>query len=116
MKDEKRNRVVKIRLSDTEWAILNDKKSRPELARWIRETVLAVEPTKPIRANSNFPPELARILAGMGNNLNQIAKQLNATAKLGILGDVEAVKAVAQLTALERSLNEIRVYLTQKRT
>lgn len=37
MKDEKRNRVVKIRLSDTEWAILNDKKSRPELARWIRE-------------------------------------------------------------------------------
>lgn len=73
MKDEKRNRVVKIRLSDTEWVILNDKKSRPELARWIRETVLGIEPTKSIRVNSDFPPELARILAGMGNNLNQIA-------------------------------------------
>lgn len=116
MNNEKRNRVVKIRLSDSEWETLNDKKSRPELARWIRETVLAVEPTKPIRANSNFPSELARILAGMGNNLNQIAKQLNVAAKLGILGDVEAVKAVAQLAALERSLNEIRVYLTEKRT
>ena len=116
MSNEKRNRVVKVRLSDAEWDTLNGKKSRPELARWIRETVLAVEPTKPIRANSNFPPELARILAGMGNNLNQIAKQLNVAAKLGILGDVEAVKAVAQLAALERSLNEIRVYLTEKRT
>lgn len=78
--------------------------------------MLGIEPTKSIRVNSDFPPELARILAGMGNNLNQIAKQLNVAAKLGILGDVEAVKAVAQLTALERSLNEIRVYLTQKRT
>ena len=116
MNNEKRNRVVKIRFSDSEWETLNDKKSRPELARWIRETVLAVEPTKSIRANSNFPPELTRILAGMGNNLNQIAKQLNVAAKLGILGDVEAVKAVAQLAALERSLNEIRVYLTEKRT
>ncbi|HFA7284939.1 TPA: plasmid mobilization relaxosome protein MobC [Neisseria gonorrhoeae] len=34
-----------------------------------------------------------RVLAGMGNNLNQIAKALNTAAKVGTLGNVEALKA-----------------------
>ncbi len=38
----------------------------------------------------------------MGNNLNQIAKTLN-TAKVGTLGNVEALKATTEAAALERS-------------
>ena len=41
----------------------------------------------------------------MGNNLNQIAKTLNTAAKVGTLGNVEALKATTELAALERSLN-----------
>ncbi|WP_232470089.1 plasmid mobilization relaxosome protein MobC [Neisseria gonorrhoeae] len=52
----------------------------------------------------------------MGNNLNQIAKALNTAAKVGTLGNVEALKATTELAALERSLNSLRDFLAKKRT
>lgn len=115
MQSENRVRSIKIRLTDDELEALNRKKTRPELARWIRETVLATEPPKPRKKNSSYPPEFARILAGMGNNLNQIAKTLNTAAKIGTLGNVEALKATTELAALERSLNSLRDFLAKEK-
>lgn len=115
MTTQKRTKQIILRVNAAELDELNCKKNRPELARWIRETALATEqPKRRISPNSQFPPELAKILAGMGNNLNQIAKQLNSAAKIGTLGNVEAIKALTQLNALEHSLNALRQHLAQK--
>ena len=67
---------------------------------------MAKHPTK--KPSNSIPPEVVRVLAGMGNNLNQIAKTLNTAAKVGTLGNVEALKATTELAALERSLNSLR--------
>ncbi len=61
------------------------------------------------------PPVVVRVLAGMGNNLNQTAKALNTAAKVGTLGNVEALKATTELAALERSLNSLRDFLAKEK-
>lgn len=109
-----RNRSIKIRLSEEEFNELNRKKTRPELARWLRETALGIEQPKAQKKNSDYPPEIARILSGMGSNLNQIAKQLNTAAKIGTLGHIEAVRAITEIAAAERSLNALREYLAER--
>lgn len=117
MQPKIRNRSIKIRLSDDEFAALNSKKTRPELARWIREFALENEQKtqkKISKKNSDFPPEIARILAGMGNNLNQIAKQLNSAVKAGLIGNVEAIKAITALATTERALNDLRAFLANR--
>lgn len=117
MQSETRNRSIKIRLTDDEFEALNRKKTRPELARWIREIALENEQKtqkKISKKNSDFPPEIARILAGMGNNLNQIAKQLNSAAKAGVIGNLEAVKAITTIAATERALNDLRAFLANR--
>ncbi len=43
MQSETRNRSIKIRLTDDEFETLNRKKTRPELARWMREIALENE-------------------------------------------------------------------------
>ncbi|MGN6932650.1 plasmid mobilization relaxosome protein MobC [Neisseria sp. P0013.S004] len=75
---------------------------------------MAKHPTKK-NVKFQFPPEVVRVLAGMGNNLNQIAKTLNTAAKVGTLGNVEALKATTELAALERSLNSLRDFLAKEK-
>lgn len=111
----KRIKQLIIRVSFDEFEQLNNKKNSATLAKWMRETLLEQEKSKNIKRNSDLPPEIARILAGMGNNLNQIAKQLNSAAKAGILGNVEAVRAITEIAAAERSLNALRDFLANKR-
>lgn len=107
----KRNRSIKIRLTDDELSELNRKKTRAELARWVREIALGIEQPKSRKVSSKFPPEVARILAGMGNNLNQIAKQLNSAAKTGVIENMQVIRAITEVAAAERSLNALREYL-----
>ncbi|SUB32446.1 Bacterial mobilisation protein (MobC) [Neisseria gonorrhoeae] len=106
---EKRTKQLIIRVSPTEFETLTRQKTHPNLARYIRERVLEdgkASDKKTVKFQ--FPPEVVRVLAGMGNNLNQIAKALNTAAKVGTLGNVEALKATTELAALERSLNSLR--------
>ena len=42
-------------------------------------------------------------MSGIGSNLNQIAKQLNSAAKIGVLGNLEAVKVITTIAATERA-------------
>lgn len=111
---EKRNKQIVIRVSPIEFDLLNQKKTRPELARWLRETALGIEQPKSRKKSTPFPPEAARILAGIGNNLNQIAKQLNSAAKVGELDPLHIIRATAELNATERSLNALRDYLVKQ--
>ncbi len=62
-----------------------------------------------------FPHEVVRVLGGMGNNLNQIAKALDTAAKFGTVANVEVPKATTELASLERSLNSLRDILDKEK-
>ncbi len=89
---EKRTKQLIIRVSPTEFETLTRQKTHPNLARYIRERVLEDgKASDKETVKCHFPPEVARDLAGMGNNLNQIAKALNTDVKGGTLGNVEGL-------------------------
>ena len=50
----------------------------------------------------------------MGNNLNQIAKQLNSAAKAGVIENMQVIRAITEVAAAERSLNALREYLAER--
>lgn len=77
----------------------------------MREIALGIEQPKSRKVSSKFPPEVARILSGMGNNLNQIARQLNSAAKAGVIENMQVIRAITEVAAAERSLNALREYL-----
>jgi hypothetical protein len=103
MTAEKRTKQLIIRVSPTEFETLTRQKTHPNLARYIRERVLEdgkASDKKTVKFQ--FPPEVVRVLAGMGNNLNQIAKTLNTAAKVGTLNseldDLKQQRAEAERT------------------
>lgn len=113
---EKRTKQLIIRVSPTEFETLTQQKTHPNLARYIRERALASgRASESKTAKFKIAPEVVRVLAGMGNNLNQIAKTLNTAAKIGTLGKVETVQATAELAALERALNSLRDFLAKEK-
>jgi len=98
-----RDRSVKIRLSEAEHQALMERCDRAELARWMRETCLGIK-----RPGADIPapkvdPLLLRQLAGMGNNLNQIARSVNRKGEA-----LDRVQIVAALQAIEREIAALR--------
>ncbi|MDR8248209.1 MobC family plasmid mobilization relaxosome protein, partial [Acinetobacter baumannii] len=65
-----------------------------QLAVWMRETCLDTRPARSLRLPS-IDPVLLRQLAGMGNNLNQIARKING----GQWSGADRVQVVAALMA-----------------
>lgn len=72
---DKRTKEIKIRLTEDEHAALLTRCTSPKLAEWVRETCLDVRKPK-ARKIPLVDPQLLRALAGIGNNLNQIARLL----------------------------------------
>lgn len=108
----KRNRSIKIRVSDDELERLNENKSRPELARWLREIGLAGGGGKKEVITHQLPPEMVRLLSGIGSNLNQLAHHVNAANKVGQLDMNAAVlPLLSQLRSTEKALIAVREYL-----
>ncbi|WP_239423682.1 MobC family plasmid mobilization relaxosome protein [Snodgrassella communis] len=54
--------------------------------------------------------ELVTAVAGIGNNLNQIARNINGVVKVGALNSY-ALTIITHLAATERALNAVRGYL-----
>lgn len=108
----KRDKSIKIRVTDEELAKLNANKGRAELARWLRELGLDGGSGRQDIVKHQLPPEVVRILAGIGANLNQLARHVNTAAKTG-QGDVLTVvtELLLQLSATERALNAVREVL-----
>ncbi|MGF7484024.1 plasmid mobilization protein [Providencia sp. SP181] len=73
---EKRTKEIKIRLTEEEHAALLARCTSPKLAEWMRETCLDVRKPK-ARKIPLVDPQLLRALAGIGNNVNQIARHLH---------------------------------------
>ena len=73
---EKRTKEIKIRLTEEEHSALLARCPSPKLAEWMRETCLDIRKPK-ARKIPLVDPQLLRALAGIGNNVNQIARHLH---------------------------------------
>ena len=74
-----------------------------QLAAWMRQTCLDTRPARSSRLPS-IDPVLLRQLAGMGNNLNQIARKVNG----GQWSGADRVQVVAMLMAIDAGLERLR--------
>ncbi len=80
-----------------------------QLAAWMRQTCLDEKPARAGKLPS-ISPALLRQLAGMGNNLNQIARQVNAGGSSGL----DRVQVVAALMAIDAGLERLRHAVLEK--
>lgn len=96
-----REKIIKIRVSGDEYEALKQRSTRAGLGRWMREFCLA-DDVKPKRSTSapTASPELLRGLRGIGNNVNQIARQVNTSG----VSAMDRVELLAALVAVERAL------------
>ena len=100
--DKTRQREIKIRCTDEEYQALQQRCTKLRLAEWMRETCLGSSAKRAPPAPT-VAPELLRQLAGMGNNLNQIARVVNANS-----GTVDRAAIMGALVSIERQLAAIR--------
>ncbi|HBL4129954.1 TPA: MobC family plasmid mobilization relaxosome protein [Salmonella enterica subsp. enterica serovar Derby] len=102
----KREKIIKIRVTEDEHQALKQRCPKAQLAEWMREHCLGVETSRSRKPQSYeaVDPALLRQLAGIGNNLNQIARRINR-------GDWKALDKAAVISVLiqiERELSDIK--------
>ena len=111
----KRNRSIKIRVSDDELERLNARKARPELARWLRELGLT-SGGKTQKVTHELPPQVVRILSGIGSNLNQISRNINMAQKADRLDLAQGLlPLMSQLRSTEKALDLVRQFLSKEK-
>jgi len=91
-----RSKEIKIRLTEEEYEQLLQRKTKPRLAEWMRETCLDQKPRKKV---STVDPLLLYELNKIGVNLNQIAKKIQHSEN-NIEWLVEIIHIEQQLTSL----------------
>jgi len=97
----KRNKEIKVRLTEAEHHALLERMEGGELATWIRNTCLDEKPNK--RRNYKVAdPQLLAALGRIGGNLNQIARQVNT-----VESDIEKIRAFAELAIIREQLQGI---------
>ena len=65
----------------------------------------------------SLPIELTRVISGIGNNLNQMARIMNQQAKEDNLDlKQDALSIMLQLQATEEALNQLREFLKDDRS
>ena len=102
MGTEKREKVVKIRCTADEYAELKARSTKARLAEWMREHCL--DAPSQSRKLQTIDPNLLRQLAGMGNNLNQIARAVNSQH----WKPLERVHVIAALMSIEREITALK--------
>ena len=98
-----RTRSIKIRVTNDEYDRLERLKSGSRLATWIRETCLGEAEQRECEMPT-VSPVLLRQIAGIGNNLNQIARKVNSNE----WSVSHAVQIIAELRVIEKHLSELR--------
>lgn len=91
-----RKKEIKVRLTQEEYEQLLQRKTKPRLAEWIRETCLNQKPRKEV---ATVDPLLLYELNKIGVNLNQIAKKIQYS-KNNIEWLIEIIHIEQQLTSL----------------
>lgn len=104
-----REKIIKIRVSSEEHETLKHICPKVQLAEWMRENCLNPSGDWVSAAKSKNPtpvdPLLIRGLAGIGNNMNQIARRIND----GTFDNVSTIEILAALKSIESELSEIRL-------
>ena len=100
----KRQKEIKIRLTDEEHQALLDRCTKGSLASWMRESCLNEKRTKQSKA-IEVDPKLLRQLAGIGNNLNQIARLVNQQSKTS--SAIDRIAIITALSGIERELQRL---------
>ncbi|EIY0597166.1 MobC family plasmid mobilization relaxosome protein [Salmonella enterica] len=90
---DKRNKMLTMWVTEDEHRRLLERCDGKQLAAWMRQTCLDEKPAR----------------AGMGNNLNQIARKVNA----GGVGH-DRVQIVAALMAIDEGLERLRHAVLEK--
>lgn len=116
----KREREIKIRLSNEEHDLISKMANGKPLASFIREYCLSADSeyfakvAKANRAKINrltVNPELLRQLAGIGNNVNQISRNLNGLLRAG--QSVDLIKLAIILQGIDSELKAIKADHTE---
>lgn len=97
----KRQKEIKIRLTEAEHQALLERMTGGELATWIRQTCLEEKPNKK-RNYKIADPELLAALGRIGGNLNQIARQANTASS-----DIEKLRTFADLAIIRNQLQQV---------
>ncbi|MCO8063336.1 MobC family plasmid mobilization relaxosome protein, partial [Acinetobacter lwoffii] len=100
----KRQKEIKIRLTDEEHQALLDRCTTASLASWMREICLSEKRTKQSKV-IEVDPKLLRQLAGIGNNLNQIARLVNQQSKTS--SAIDRIAIITALSGIERELQRL---------
>ncbi|TCP10793.1 mobilization protein MobC [Bisgaardia hudsonensis] len=100
MTKEKRTKEIKIRLTESEYNALKERKTKARLAEWLRELALKQEPKKPLKA---IDPKLLFELNRIGVNINQIARQCNNQAP-----NIDLISVLISLRNIEKNIQIIR--------
>ncbi|EEJ9033730.1 MobC family plasmid mobilization relaxosome protein [Salmonella enterica subsp. enterica serovar Oslo] len=107
---EKRTKMLTLWVTEDEHRRLLVRCDGKQLAAWIRQTCLEEKPARTGKLPT-LAPALLRQLAGMGNNLNQIARRVNAGGGSGH----DRVQVVAALMAIDVGLERLRHAVLEKR-
>lgn len=98
-----REKEIKIRVSDDEYGDLQRRNPKARLAEWMRDVCLAENEAPRFKAPP-CDPALLRQLAGIGNNLNQIARATNSDDWKA----VDRIQVISALGAIERALRDLQ--------
>ena len=101
----KRTKEIKIRLTEEEHQALLNRCTKASLATWMREICLSEKQTKQSKV-IEVDPKLLRQLAGIGNNLNQIARLVNQHQHKQD-STLDRITIVTALASIERELQRL---------
>jgi hypothetical protein len=99
-----RKHVLKVRFSDDEWDAIRASFPKRKVASSIRALALGQPPPRRSPA-LEVRREKLHALARIGNNLNQVARGINAANLAG--GKVDAARVLTKLVEIESALEEI---------
>ena len=96
---KKRNKRIEIAVTADEYQQLQERKTKPRLAEWLRELALG---QKPRRQPKSVDPALLFELNRIGVNLNQIARHCHQAPV-----SMETVNIALALRHIEAQLREV---------
>ena len=111
MTPTKRERVIKIRVTAEELVRLKGLSGDERLAEWMRSKCLGNDKAAGRRRTPvpKADPALLRQIAGIGNNLNQLARWANRDKS-----KVEALAVIARLIDIDREVAALRLQIEGK--
>jgi len=102
---DKKTKMLRIRLSDTEYYLLREKSEQANktMSDFLREYII----TGKVKSKCKDLPFLILHLSKIGNNINQIAKNLNIAKKEGYLAEQDYDLLLDELMQINNNLKAI---------